>query len=304
MIDTLIVGGGPAGLTAAIYAARFLLNATLVDAGASRCSLIPLTRNHAGFPYGVSGTELLQRMAEQARRYGAKLVSGQVEALERIDGGFRARFGDASLETRTVLLATGVRNRRPSIDAEVHDRALASGRLRYCPVCDGYEVTDQPVAVVGQGARAAREAEFLLSYTAQVSFIPAGAEDGLSPQERERLDALGVQRLAGPAQDFRLEPDGLSLACGDGRRTFASVYPSLGSDVHSDLARALGAAVTDDGCIRVDAHQRTSVEGLYAAGDVVLGLDQISHAMGEAGVAATTIRNDLAAKAPRLRRPA
>jgi thioredoxin reductase (NADPH) len=101
--------------------------------------------------------------------------------------------------------------------------------------------------------------------------------------------------------DFRLEPDGLSVATAGGRRTFAAIYPALGSMVHSDLARSLGADLAEEGCIKVDDHQRTSVPGLYAAGDVVSGLDQISHAMGEAGVAATTVRNDLAQKAP-LRR--
>jgi thioredoxin reductase (NADPH) len=101
--------------------------------------------------------------------------------------------------------------------------------------------------------------------------------------------------------DFRLESDGLSVGTASGRRTFASIYPALGSEIHSDLAKALGATLADEGRIKVDDHQRTSMAGLYAAGDVVSGLDQISHAMGEAGVAATTIRNDLGRRAP-LRR--
>ena len=82
---------------------------------------------------------------------------------------------------------------------------------------------------------------------------------------------------------------------------FDSIYPALGSTIRSDLARALGADMTADGCLLVDTHQRTSIPGLYAAGDVVKGLDQISHAVGEGGVAATTIRNDLAERRPLLR---
>lgn len=117
---------------------------------------------------------------------------------------------------------------------------------------------------------------------------------------RARLDALGVKRFAGPARDFRLENDGLGLTRAAGRLRFDAVCPSLGSDIHSNLARALGAAVTEDGRTKVDVHQRASVPGLHAAGDVVLGLDQISHAMGEAGVAATTLRNDLAGLTPLL----
>ena len=87
----------------------------------------------------------------------------------------------------------------------------------------------------------------------------------------------------------------------EGHYTFDSVYPALGSDTHTQLADMLGARLNEQGCIGVDAHQRTSVEGVFAAGDVVIGLDQISHAMGEGGVAATTIRNDLAKDKPFLR---
>lgn len=301
MIDCLIIGGGPAGLTAAIYAARFHLSVQVVDAGDSRAEKIPHTRNHAGFPDGISGVALLERMREQAVLYGTELIAGRVTDLGRGADGFVATLPDREIAARTVLLATGVTNRRPLMDEALHAEALRQGRLRYCPVCDGYEVTDQAVAVVGRGPRAAREAEFLRSYTADVSLIGLTGEDGLDEAARARLDAIGVKRFAGPARDFHLENDGLVVTCTAGRLRFDAVYPSLGSDVHSDLARALGAAVTEDGCIKVDAHQRTSIPGLYAAGDVVLGLDQISHAMGEAGVAATTLRNDLAARAPLLR---
>lgn len=301
MFDCLIIGGGPAGLTAAIYAARFHLSVQVVDAGDSRAAQIPLTRNHAGFPEGISGVALLERMREQAVLFGTELTAGRVTALRRDPDGFFATLADREIPARSVLLATGVTNRQPLMDKGLHDAAVRQGRLRYCPVCDGFEVTDQVVAVVGRGPRAAREAEFLRSYTAKVSLIGLTGEDGLDEAMRARLDAIGVKHFAGPAYDFRLENDGLGLTCAAGRLNFDAVYPSLGSDVHSSLARALGAAVTNDGCVEVDAHQRTRVPGLYAAGDVVLGLDQISHAMGQAGVAATTLRNDLAALTPLLR---
>ena len=98
-------------------------------------------------------------------------------------------------------------------------------------------------------------------------------------------------------------PGTIVVDTADGHYTFDSVYPALGSDTHVMLAEQLGAKLSDLGNIAVDSHQRTSVPGLYAAGDVVIGLDQISHAMGEGGVAATTIRNDLCAEEPRLREP-
>lgn len=301
MLDCLIIGGGPAGLTAAIYATRFHLSVQVVDAGESRAAQIPLTRNHAGFPDGISGAALLERMREQAVLYGAELIAGRVTDLRGGLKGFTATLLDREIPARTVMLATGVTNRRPLMDEALHAEAVRQGRLRYCPVCDGFEVTDQAVAIIGRGPRAAREAEFLRSFTADVSLIVLTGEDGLDESVRARLDAIGIKRFAGPARDLRLENDCLALTCAAGRLRFDAVYPSLGSDIHSSLAKALGAVVKEDGCIKVDAHQRTSITGLYAAGDVVLGLDQISHAMGEAGVAATTLRNDLAALAPLLR---
>jgi thioredoxin reductase (NADPH) len=294
MLDCLIVGAGPAGLTAAIYAARFRLSVRVIDSGSSRAATIPCTRNHAGFPDGISGKALLDRMRRQAERYGAVLTSGRVDALSRSGDHFGGRGDFGSVQARTVLLATGVTNRRPRIDEELHAEALKTGRIRYCPVCDGYEVTDRRVGVIGTGDHGLREAVFLRAYSADIALISNDGAHALKAAQEARLRNLGVVLLDGPARDFALSDRTISLACAEGRRTFDAVYPALGSIVHSDLGTGIGAAASADGCLRVDAHQRTSLPGLYAAGDVVLGLDQISHAMGEAGVAATTIRNDLA----------
>lgn len=301
-VECLIIGGGPAGLTAAIYAARYHLRTVVIDAGQSRAGWIPLSHNHAGFPDGIAGPELLQRIRDQAMRYGAEIVSGQVERLGRRNEGFGAGGAGLSVEAEAVILATGVRNRRPAgLDDATHDRALSEGCLRYCPVCDGYEVTDRRVGVIGDGAHGAREALFLRAYTADVSLISSGPTHDLSAEQLDRLSTASVQLYAGPASGFACDGGGFELDCGGERLRFDAVYPALGSDIHSALAVTLGADTTAEGCIQVDAHQRTSIPGLYAAGDVVKGLDQISHAMGEAGVAATTLRNDLAERRPRFR---
>ena len=126
----------------------------MVDAGNSRASLIPCTRNHAGFPDGISGEELIERMKAQAQKYGAAIETGRVTRLDRIEGGFSAEWGSGSATARTVLLATGVMNRRPPMDESLHAEALARGLIRYCPICDGYEVTDRKVGVIGSGRRA------------------------------------------------------------------------------------------------------------------------------------------------------
>jgi thioredoxin reductase (NADPH) len=115
------------------------------------------------------------------------------------------------------------------------------------------------------------------------------------------LTEAGVKLVDGPIEAIKPGDELIAVIAGGQRLEFDSIYPALGSDTHTQLAEMLGAAQAGDDCIRVDSHQRTSVPGLYAAGDVVLGLDQISHAMGEGGVASTTIRNDLAEREPLLR---
>lgn len=302
MEDCIIVGAGPAGLTAAIYLARFHLSIRLFDSGNSRAALIPCTHNHAGYPEGISGRELLARMLEQAERYGAQRELARVTKVERADDGFLVRTDQREYRSRTVLLATGVINNRPKdIDDALHTEALAEGLLRYCPICDGYEVTDKRVAVIGTGRHGAAETLFLRGYTADLTLISPEAEHSFEPKMEAELERADVTRVAGPCGGYAIEDGQLALDTAEGRLRFDSVYPALGSRVRSDLASEAGAMISDDDCVVVDSHQRTNVPGLFAAGDVVKGLDQISHAMGEGGVAATAIRNYLAELEP-LRR--
>lgn len=302
-LDCLIVGGGPAGLTAAIYLSRFHLDILVVDAGKGRASWIPCSHNHAGFPDGINGKELLERMRAQAQKYGAKIIKDRVTKLERDEGTglFTMTWGSGSETARSVLLATGVTNRRPPMDEDLHADALARGLIRYCPVCDGYEVTDKKVGVIGSDSHGVAEAVFIRSYTPDVTLIAPDKALELSTEDQQKLKVGKIHCVDGPAQAVALSENCIIVETAEGTHTFDSVYPALGSDTHAQLAEMLDARLNENGCIGVDSHQRTSVAGLYAAGDVVIGLDQISHAMGQAGVAATTIRNDLAKDEPILR---
>ncbi len=304
ILDCLIIGGGPAGLTAAIYLARFHLDILVVDGGKSRAAWIPCTRNVSGFPDGIEGTELLQLMRDQGCKYGAKIVTEFVTKLERDEetGLFTATWGSGCREARAVLLATGVTNRRPPIDEDLHDDALARGLIRYCPVCDGYEVTDKKIGVIGSDSHGVAEALFLRSYTADITLIAPDKAMRLKPEDQDKLKQAGIDCVDGPTQAVAISSDFIVVDTAEGHYTFDSIYPALGSDTHVQLAEQLGAELSSGNCIRVDAHMRTSVPGFYSAGDVVIGLDQISHAMGQGGVAATTIRNDLAAEQPRWRK--
>ena len=295
-LDCLIIGGGPAGLTAAIYLARFHLDILVVDGGKSRASWIPCTRNLSGFPDGIGGMELLGRMRDQACRYGAKIEGEFVTKLDRDKGTrlFTATWGSGDARARTILIATGVTNRRPPMDEELHDDALSRLLVRYCPICDGYEVTDKKVGVIGSDRHGVAEALFLRSYTADLTLIAPDKALRLKPEDNKQLKDAGIACVDGPAQAVAISDQCITVDTAEGHYTFDSIYPALGSDVHCQLAEQAGAELASDNCIKVDSHMRTSVPGLYAAGDVVIGLDQISHAMGQGGVAATTIRNDLA----------
>jgi thioredoxin reductase (NADPH) len=306
ILDCLIVGGGPAGLTAAIYLARFHLDILVVDGGKSRAGWIPCTRNVSGFPDGIEGKELLERMREQACKYGAKIETEFATKLE-IDnqaGLFTATWGSGCATARSVLLATGVTNRRPPMDEQLHDAALARGLIRYCPICDGYEVTDKKVGVIGSDSHGVAEAVFIRSFTADVTLIAPDKAMRLKPEDQQKLKDAGIGCIDGPTQAVATANDCIIVDTADGHHAFDTIYPALGSDTHTQLAEMVGADLSGDSCIKVDSHQRASVPGLYAAGDVVIGLDQISHAMGEGGVAATTIRNDLCSKRPMLREAA
>jgi len=154
------------------------------------------------------------------------------------------------------------------------------------------------VAVIGTGDHGMREALFLRGYTRDVTLVAPEAEHLLDATCAAKLDEAGIARVDGPCGGFAIAGDQLAFDTAHGRLAFDSAYPAMGSRVRSRLAVAAGARATEEGCLEVDDHQRTSVPGLFAAGDVVKGLDQISHAMGEAGVAATTIRNLLNEQRP------
>ena len=303
ILDCLIIGGGPAGLTAAIYLACFHLDIMVVDAGKSRASWIPCTRNVSGFPDGIKGTELLERMRDQACKYGAKIETEFVPKLERDEktGLFTATWGSGCATARSVLIATGVTNRRPPMDEELHDDALARGLVRYCPICDGFEVTDKKVGVIGSDSHGVAETLFLRSYTSDLTLIAPDKALKLKGEDYDRLKAAGIDCVDGPARAVAI-PDGcIVVETAEGTHTFDSIYPALGSDTHTQLAEQVGAELSTGLSIVVDGHMRSSVADLYAAGDVVIGLDQISHAMGQGGVAATAIRNDLEKKRPMWR---
>ena len=294
MLDCLVVGGGPAGLTAAIYLARFRRSVRVVDSGSSRASLIPTSHNYPGFPQGISGRELLGRLREQAQRYGAALTAGHVDRIERrIEAGFVAHAGAENIEARRVLLATGVVDVEPTLP-NVKD-AIRSGLVRHCPICDGFEVIGKKVAVIGRGSKGINELRFIQHYTQDIALFTLGPDHDISEEERGKLEASGVLVVDEPLGEVCTESQaivGLTTRSGKTYR-FDTLYSALGCDVRSQVARSLGAACDGNGQIVVDDKLRASVPDLYAVGDVANDLNQIAVATGHAAIAATAIHNSL-----------
>lgn len=293
-LDCLVIGGGPAGLTAAIYLARFRRRFQVIDSGASRAAWIPTSHNHAGFPDGIHGTALVERMRAQARKYGAPIVSGTVTGLERrADGVFVASMGKDRLTARTILLATGVVDRDPDLP-DLPD-AVQRGLIRHCGICDGYEVIGHKVGVLGHGAGGLHEALFLRTYTDDVTLLSLEQKLVLTPDELRTARDAGIALVEEPVASVAVEGDRIrSIATRRGAcHVFDTLYSAMGSTARSDLVRGLGTVLDENGCVATDEHQRSSIDGLFAAGDVVRSLDQISVAMGEATIAATAVHNRL-----------
>ena len=295
MLDCVVIGGGPAGLTASIYLGRFRRRVTVIDKGWSRAEWITLSHNLPGFPNGIAGPALLEAMRGQARLYGARLRTGVVDALRRTDDGrFTARVDGLDLSASTVLLATGVIENKPPVP-HLAD-AVKRGLIRTCPICDGYEAIGKGVAVLGIGEHAAAEALFLRTYSNQITLLlPAYGADALSEETQRSLESAAITITHVTVGAVSLDDDGVvALEVEDGKiHRFDLVYSAFGTTSQSQLANALQARADPSGRLLVNEHQQTSVEGLYAAGDVVRGLNQISVADGEAAIAATAIHNAL-----------
>jgi thioredoxin reductase (NADPH) len=204
----------------------------VVEDGRSRAATTPLSRNHAGFPDGIGGSSFSTVCSHKPAMYGVVFRHGYVEALTKANELFHlcVDSGD-QVRAKSVVLATGVFNRRPPMEAVVHDEAVARGLLRYCPVCDAYEITDRPIAVIGTSDRGVNEALFLRSYTDDITLISPEAGHKFTSDQRKRLEEHGIQTVSGPPTLFQLEQEAIAVTVSDGVMLFAAIYPALGSDI-------------------------------------------------------------------------
>jgi thioredoxin reductase (NADPH) len=292
ILDTLIIGAGPAGLTAATYLGRFRRPTIVIDGNASRARWIPASHNTPGFPQGIAGSDLLEQLRVQAVRYGAEIRRGQVVSLLSGSDYFTIRTAEETFLARYVLLATGVRDHLPALAGT--DEALLRSLMRVCPICDAFEASGRSIAVISDGPRGEREAEFLKTYSDRITLLHVGGTRSTT-KPADRVD-VGIEVIESSLDALEIRENELVLRQDSGvSRTFEVCYCALGCTPQDSLAAELGARLDAAKALTVNEHQQTSVPRLYAAGDVVRGLNQIAVAAGEAAIAATDIHNKLRA---------
>ncbi len=291
--DAIVIGAGPAGLVGATYLARYRRHILVVDGGDSRAALIPQSHNVPGFPSGISGPHLLERLREQAQTAGVRITRGKVTGLSFKDGIFHAQGLDEPASARAVLLATGMSD--ISVPANLPEPATWRGVVRWCPICDGYESSDRKIVLVGEAKHGPSHARFLRTYTRDLTLVLTPEGGPPSDAVRAGLEAEGIRVIEDLPVSVALSERGGALRLSSGRElAFEVFYPMNGGLPHAGLATALGARCCEDGRLAVDAVTReTSVPGLHAAGDVVASLNQICVAMAEAALAATAIHGAL-----------
>jgi thioredoxin reductase len=301
LYDVAIVGGGPAGLTAAMWLGRYLRSVVLVDSGDPRNWQTRGINGYLGLP-GVTPAALRGAGRDEARRYGAELLDDCVDRVERSDdSGFTLTIENGrTLRSRRLLLAYGVKDIWPDIPGLDH----CYGETAYhCPDCDGHETQGKKTVVVGVGRKAVGMALSLATWTRDIVICTNGHEPGLSDALLAQLDALNIPVLVGRVrrtvrtsrtlEALELE-DGMLLDC-------QRLFFSIGRYAADDLAERLGCARDDEGCVVVDARFHTTVADVYAAGDILPGT-QIALAAAAGGAsAAIAIHHSLLP--PELRLP-
>ena len=289
--EVTVVGGGPAGLTTALYTTRLGHDTVMINRGGGRAAMMKDTHNVVGVTEDVSGVEWLQTGVEQIQDYGADYIRDFVESVERMDDGrFLVEAGDVTVETEAVVLATGFSDKRPDPPLP----RTGSG-LHYCLHCDAYMFVDEPVYVMGHGEATAHVAMIMLNFTPEVDVLLRGDDPTWSDETDEQLRAHPIDIVDTEIESIENGEDGWleAIVFEDGtRRRYRGGFAMYGSDYNTELAEQLGCDLTDGGEIAVGDHGKTSVDGVWAVGDVVPGHNQIPVAMGQGAKAGIDIHYD------------
>src|SRR5882757_10197313 len=211
-VDCIIIGGGPAGLTAAIYLGRYRRRVTVFDAGSSRAALIPRTQNYPGFAEGITGLDLLAALTAQAENYGVNLIKCEAQ-LGRVGQVFCVADKNADVCAPRVIMATGLIDNRP--DIEGFEPGADGSLVRYCPICDGYEAAEKEICVFGSAEEACGKALFLRTFSKSVTLLTSDGRRG-SEKNWSDLAAAGVRLPDGGIAGLRQEEGKIVASLNDG----------------------------------------------------------------------------------------
>jgi Thioredoxin reductase len=290
--DVVIVGGGLAGLSAAIYLGRGRRKTLVIDAGKSMARWEPDVQNYLGFPRGISGTDLLKRAREQAVRYGVRIRNDKIVEASRGEDGFSLRSEKRSYRCKRLLLATGIFHIPPDIPGI---KPCLGHSLFFCKDCDGYRIQRKAVGIYGWTNETVEYALGMLFYTSCVSIVTDGREprwDELHaawireyhiPVYARKIS--GVNRRKNQIEALKFDDEAELL--------IEALFTTRGDIYFHNLAKSLGAKINSDGEVDVNLDMRTSVSGLYAAGCVTPANCQMIIAAGQGATAAQAINRDL-----------
>lgn len=272
--DVLVVGKGPAGISAALYALRANLSVLLVAKDAGALSRAHMIANYYGFPEPVSGPELARRGEEQAKNLGAEFLTGEVLDIlfaEKFQVLVRTEDSEQTLFARSVIVSTGAVRTKARVEG-IED--FEGKGVSYCAVCDGFFYRKKNVAVLGSGAYALSEARELLPLAGKVSICTLGEEPSVEFPKEFSVEKEKVARVFG-----RDHVEGIRFESGK-EIPVDGIFVALGTASAADLARKTGAAL-DKNRLVVDERRMTTVPGLFAAGDCLGGVLQVAVAVAE-----------------------
>jgi thioredoxin reductase (NADPH) len=290
--DAISIGGGIAGVSAAIYLGRAMRKTLVIDSGKSMAEWEPDVQNYMGFPEGIAGQDLLRRGRKQAERFKVQFAQDEIVDARKADGVFELRGKARSYRASKVLLATGIFHIPPEINGVTE---CLGHSMYFCKDCDGYRVQGKAVGIYGWTNQTVEYALGMLSYTATVVIFTDGHESQWDQRHDELVGEYEVpiysQKIA------RLKHTGghirsLCLA-DDSEAILDALFTTRGDIYFNAIAKALGAEVDDEGQVLVDDSAATSVPGLYAAGCVTPANCQMIIAAGEGAIAAQAINRAL-----------
>ncbi|MEO8609277.1 MAG: NAD(P)/FAD-dependent oxidoreductase [Chloroflexota bacterium] len=293
MLDVVIIGGGPAGLSAGLILGRFRRSVMICDSERPRNA--KSTGVHGFLSRdGIPPQELRQIAREQLTPYSTvQFRTQEVVDITRLDGHFNVHFQDGtSALTKKILFATGVKDMLPPIEGL---DALFGTSVFHCPYCHGWEVRDKAIAILANGEDAIHYASLLHSLSSDILICTNGTSE-ISDGDRRQFKRLGISIIETPIlrlkqQDTMLEglvfTDGSSI-----QRDVIFLRP--GQEQHSSLPAQLGCTITEHGYVAVDGQGKTSVEGIYAAGDLTSGKQQVVYAASNGAMAASMMNYELA----------